>query len=153
MSVQFNSFQQNIPKQTWVVFLDFDNTITSLDVLDGIMKQFAIGQKWKTLQKKWENGEINTLDCLKGQLDEISFTKEKLALYLSQIKIDPGFRKLLSFLKKRDIPVIIVSDNFDIIIKQILKNNRLHKRIKIYSNKYLNLKLIKISSLNFLENF
>ncbi len=135
MSAPFKSLSKIISRRKPIVFFDFDNTITPFDILDEIIKQFAVGNKWGEIQKKWEAGEMNTLDCLKTQMASVRITKKELFQYLSEIKIDPIFSELLIFLKKKKVPAVIVSDNFDLIIRRILLNNGLSKTIKVYSNK------------------
>lgn len=115
------------------VFFDFDNTITRFDILDDIIKRFSKNKKWQKLEKAWKQGKIGSRECLAGQLKEVSITRAKLLKYLSKIKVDPYFIKLLKFFKTRGIRPVILSDSFHFIIRRILKNNRI-KDIKIYCN-------------------
>ena len=116
-----------------VVFFDFDNTITSLDVLDDLLEKFTVDEKWKALEKKWQAGKIGTKECLEGQLRSVRISRGTLEKYLAKIAIDPFFAKLLQFLRGRKIPVVIVSDNFSWIIKKILKNKGI-TGVRVYSN-------------------
>ena len=50
------------------VFIDFDNTITCGDVLDGIIEQFATNDSWRTLEEAWVAGRIGARACLDGQM-------------------------------------------------------------------------------------
>ena len=52
-----------------VVFLDFDNTITSYDVFDNMLERFAKSQGWVALEKNWKEGRIGSRECLAGQMD------------------------------------------------------------------------------------
>ena len=51
-----------------MVFLDFDNTITSLDVLDAVIGRFSIDQKWMVHEEAWKEGKIGSRQCLEAQL-------------------------------------------------------------------------------------
>ena len=115
------------------VFFDFDNTITPFDVLDDIVQRFSVNKDWVRLEKLWKQGKIGSKECLQGQMRLLRLDKKGLLKYLSQIKIDPYFKKLLALLKKEGIKPIILSDNFSFIINNILKNNKVG-RIKVYSN-------------------
>lgn len=115
------------------VFFDFDNTISQFDVLDDIIKKFSIDKNWMEFEELWKNGKIGSKECLKNQLLSVRVTKKELAKYLSGIKIDPYFHKLIDLLKKERIKPVILSDNFSFIIKSILENNRV-KKIKLYCN-------------------
>jgi 2,3-diketo-5-methylthio-1-phosphopentane phosphatase len=117
-----------------IVFFDFDNTLTSFDILDDIIARFSINKNWVNLERAWQSGKIGSLECLRGQLHSIRITKENLLKYLSKIRIDSNFNKLLILLREKGIKSIIVSDSFSFLIKNILKNNGL-KGIKVYSNR------------------
>ena len=43
-----------------MVFLDFDNTITSLDVLDAVIGKFSVDQKWMIYEEAWKEGKIGS---------------------------------------------------------------------------------------------
>lgn len=117
-----------------VVFFDFDNTISHFDVLDDIISRFSINNEWERLEKLWEAGKIGSKECLEGQLRQVRITRRELSRYLSEIKIDPYFDKLIATLKHEGIKPVILSDNFSFIIKSVLENNGI-TGLKIYSNK------------------
>jgi 2,3-diketo-5-methylthio-1-phosphopentane phosphatase len=116
------------------VFFDFDNTITHFDVLDNIVETFARDKKWIAFENAWKKGKIGSKECLSGQLRSVRIDKKSLARYLSKIKVDPYFKKIIALLKKRGVLPVIVSDSFSFFLKYILKNNGVGN-IKIYSNK------------------
>lgn len=115
------------------IYFDFDNTITPFDVLDDIIERFAVNDDWKAMEKKWASGKIGAKECLEGQLKCVRVSRTKLSGYLSGIKVDPYFHRILDALGERDIAPVILSDNFHFIVDSILKNNGI-KKIKIYSN-------------------
>lgn len=116
------------------VFFDFDNTLTSSDVLDDIVESFAVDKKWVDFENAWKKGEIGSKECLSLQLKSVRIEKKGLEDYLSRIKIDPYFKKIITLLKKRRVMPVIVSDSFSFFLEYILKNNGI-KGLKIYSNK------------------
>jgi 2,3-diketo-5-methylthio-1-phosphopentane phosphatase len=116
------------------VFFDFDNTIVTFDVLDDLIQRFAKNRRWQTLEEAWQKGTISSGQCLKGQLGTLRIKKKELLRYLSRIKIDRYFPKLLSLFKRHGIKPLIVSDSFSFLIENILRNNGI-KGIKVYSNK------------------
>ena len=121
-------------KSKFIVFFDFDNTITKIDVIDDMLERFSEDDGWKDLEKRWQREEIGSRECLKGQVEGIRVRKKRLDGYLSTVKIDPYFKKLLRLFKSRGIPHLIVSDNFDYILKSILKRNDI-PGIEVYCNK------------------
>ena len=84
-----------------VCFFDFDNTITTFDVLDGIIKRFAKDKNWVKLEENWRAGKIGSRECLSGQLKSVKASKKELLSYLDSVKLDKSFCELLNFLKKK----------------------------------------------------
>lgn len=121
-------------KKNVVVFFDFDNTITTLDVFDDMLFRFAADDSWQKLEARWKNKEINSRQCLEGQIKTIGITKDSLDRYLSTVKIDPYFKRLLGLLRRRRVKTVVLSDNFDYILKRILAKNKI-SALKVYSNK------------------
>ncbi|MFA5149375.1 MAG: MtnX-like HAD-IB family phosphatase [Candidatus Omnitrophota bacterium] len=117
-----------------VVFFDFDNTIATCDVFDNMLPRFSRDDLWVKLEKDWQKGKIGSHACLKGQINGISITKRALDKYLSSIKLDPYFKKIVKALSASKIKMLVLSDNFDYILKRILGFNSI-KNLKIYSNK------------------
>jgi 2,3-diketo-5-methylthio-1-phosphopentane phosphatase len=118
----------------YTVFFDFDNTITSFDVIDDMLERFSMDESWIKLENKWKSGKIGSKACLKGQIGSIRISKNKLNSYLKRVKIDPHFKKTLSLLRSEKIKTFVLSDNFDYILKNILKSNGV-KGLPVFSNK------------------
>jgi 2-hydroxy-3-keto-5-methylthiopentenyl-1-phosphate phosphatase len=124
-----------INPESCIVFFDFDNTIATCDVFDTMLPSFSRDDLWMELEKKWQDGKIGSRDCLEGQIRGMSITKNSLDRYLSSIKLDPHFKKLVRLLNSKRIRTIVLSDNFDYILKRILNYHNRIKKLKIYSNK------------------
>lgn len=121
-----------------VILTDFDGTITTRDVLDEILERFA-DKKWLELEKKWLAGEIGSKECLLQQAALVSVTSDQLEELLNSIKIDPDFPAFLQYCFTQEIPIRIVSDNFQWFIRHILRNSlpnfsHILDRIPIYCN-------------------
>lgn len=116
------------------VFFDFDNTITVSDVLDDAIKRFAVDKSWIELEEAWGAGKIGSRECLSGQLRSVRVSKNEFFQYLTTVKIDPFFKKILEFLQTKAIKPVILSDNFLFMVRRILKKQGI-TGIKIYSNR------------------
>ncbi|MDD5669936.1 MAG: MtnX-like HAD-IB family phosphatase, partial [Candidatus Omnitrophica bacterium] len=116
---------QKIDKKRCVVFFDFDNTVTAVDVLDDMIERFSTDNRWKELEARWKKGEIGSRKCLEGQLEGIRITRKFLNEYLGSIRLDPYFKLLVNFIRHREIRAYIISDNFDYFLKTVLKHNNL----------------------------
>jgi 2,3-diketo-5-methylthio-1-phosphopentane phosphatase len=107
------------------VFIDFDNTITCGDVLDGIIEKFATNDSWRALEEAWVAGRIGARACLEGQLLVLRASWPELAQYLDRVRLDPGFAALRDLLRRERIELTIVSDNFDLFVGHILRQRDL----------------------------
>lgn len=107
----------------WMVFMDFDNTITGVDVLDAVIERFSVSREWTAYEEAWKAGKIGSRECLEAQLRFVRVTRKGLAEYVKEIPLDPFFLRLLRTLRAKKIPLIIVSDSFSFIIKTILKHH------------------------------
>ena len=85
------------------VFLDFDNTMTTSDVLDDVIRRFSINDQWIALQKAWEEDKIGTKECLEGQLRNVRVTKNALYRFLKKVELDPHFHQLLALLVHEEL--------------------------------------------------
>ncbi len=117
-----------------IVFFDFDNTIAACDVFDDIVMRFSKDKRWISLEEKWKEGKIGSRECLEGQIKGIRITKRALDAHLSGIKLDLYFKRLVAFLSAKKIKKMILSDNFDYVLKRILNHYSLNN-LKVYSNK------------------
>ncbi len=107
------------------VFIDFDNTISVGDVLDGVIEQFATDGSWRTLEAAWEAGSIGARECLDGQMRGLRATWPDLTRHLDQVALDPGFAALREVLRREQIELTVVSDNFDLLIEHVLRRHGL----------------------------
>jgi len=123
-----------IKPERYRVFFDFDNTITRKDIFDDMLVCFSKNQRWKKLERDWREGKIGSRACLSGQIKGIRINKDRLDSYLSDVKPDPYFKKLIHFFNLKKIKVTVLSDNFDYILKKVLDGN-CNGRLKVYSNR------------------
>lgn len=119
-------------------FLDFDGTITQSDVVDSVLERFA-SSEWRKVEKEWVDGKIGSRECLKKQIGFVSTTPDRLDALLSEVSLDPYFISFLKRARDLNIPVAVLSDGFDLIIRNVLERSlvdfpQLLKDLPIYSN-------------------
>ncbi len=117
-----------------MVFFDFDNTIATRDTFDGMLPLFSQDRRWMALEEEWKKGKISSRECLAGQLAGLRLAREKLDRYLRGVKLDPYFKGLLGLLRRKKIKTVVLSDNFDYILKAVFKNHAV-RNLKVYCNK------------------
>ena len=102
------------------VFIDFDNTISRGDVLDGLIERFAEGGAWRELEAEWAAGRIGARACLDGQLRSMRGTWPEFVAHLGSVELDPGFGRLRGVLREARVELVILSDNFDLFVGELL---------------------------------
>jgi len=102
-----------------VVFLDFDGTISRVDVVDAILDRYA-DPEWLRVEQDWKAGKIGSRACLAEQMALVLAPRADLDALLATIEIDPGFVPLLEACDAAAIRAHIVSDGFDYCIARIL---------------------------------
>lgn len=104
------------------IFLDFDGTITTIDVGYTFFKVFAHG-KAEDVVRKYRQGVITAVDCLKGECDiynEYPASAASVREFINSQKITAGFTDFVSYCKSQNYPVTIISAGFDFYIQPIL---------------------------------
>jgi 2,3-diketo-5-methylthio-1-phosphopentane phosphatase len=107
-------------KFTPVVFCDFDGTITQLDVTDAILTQLA-HPSWQEIEQQWMQGTIGSRECLERQIALVDAPVRELHAVIDALAIDTEFKAFCKFTRKQGLPLYILSDGFDYVIRRILK--------------------------------
>ncbi len=109
----------------FVVFSDFDGTITERDVIISIMAKFA-PPKWKSVMRDILEEKITISEGVQKLFSLIPSNRkdEILDWVLKNIKIRKGFKEFLEFLNKRNIPFIVLSGGLDFYVYEYLKPYR-----------------------------
>jgi 2-hydroxy-3-keto-5-methylthiopentenyl-1-phosphate phosphatase len=120
-------------------FIDFDGTISLVDVVDAVLERFAL-KEWKAIERQWTQGRIGSRACLAKQMDLVRASKKQLQTLVDSIRIDPHFAGFLRLTMELGMPVTVLSDGFDFIIRRVLKkalqkDPGLLKHLDIYCNR------------------
>ena len=103
-------------------FIDFDGTITTVDVVDTLLQRFA-DKSWMDVEKEWAEGHIGSRECLDRQIWLVRATQQDVERLMAEVRIDAHFVEFLETARKLAVPVTVVSDGFDVLIREILKKN------------------------------
>jgi 2-hydroxy-3-keto-5-methylthiopentenyl-1-phosphate phosphatase len=109
--------------KTPIIFCDFDGTITLSDNIVSIMKHFA-PPEWETLKDSVLNQTISIREGV-GKMFSLlpSKLKEEIVQHVEKIGIfRAGFSEFVTFTKKQEIPLYIVSGGIDFFVYPILKD-------------------------------
>jgi 2,3-diketo-5-methylthio-1-phosphopentane phosphatase len=113
--------------------IDFDGTITDVDVVDSIIEEFA-ESGWEAIEELWLRGAIGSAECLRRQVALINAPVITLLDYVDSFKIDPHFSGFVNYLREKGMPFAIVSDGFRVLIERILNNAGIGGIPSIYAN-------------------
>ncbi len=119
--------------QRTALFLDFDNTITQGDVLDGIVERFSAGDDWRLWESEWQQGRLSTAECLERQVAGLRATEDELREHAQNVALDPGFARIVRWAATSRVPLRILSDNFRPIIEAVLAHHG-HRGLSVVAN-------------------
>lgn len=115
------------------IYCDFDGTISKEDSVNKFLSLFA-DEKWLEVEELWKEQKISSKECLAKQVALLpKMDKKTFDDYVNSIEIDDYFVEFYNYLKTKNIELVILSDGFDLFIKETLKRNGLSE-IKYYTN-------------------
>ena len=114
-------------------FIDFDGTITTVDVGDTMFETFGGTACLRSIEE-YRNEKISAVECFRQEcLACGSVNKEHLDAFLDNQPIDISFAGFVEFCKARDIECTVLSDGMDYYIDRILRHHNL-PAVSYYSN-------------------
>lgn len=103
-----------------VCYVDFDGTITTLDVGDAMFEEFG-GASATAAVREYREGRISAVECFMRESDACgSFSVSRLDEFLATVEIDKSFIGFVSFCRSHRFEVCILSDGMDYYISSIL---------------------------------
>ncbi|MGB9702582.1 MAG: MtnX-like HAD-IB family phosphatase [Candidatus Kapaibacteriota bacterium] len=125
------NYEKNL-KQIFI-FSDFDATISQNDLTDVLFEKYG---DFRGNLAKLINGTINIFEYWKEFIRSLptNFFDNELQEFIKEEQIDPYFLQFYIFCKNENLPISIVTDNFDKITEPYLNYNKIED-FKLYSNK------------------
>jgi 2-hydroxy-3-keto-5-methylthiopentenyl-1-phosphate phosphatase len=116
-----------------IVFCDFDGTVSRRDVGNRLLHHFS-GGTTNAIVRDWLEGRIDSRECLLRECALARATEEELRQFSLSQEIDPHFPELVSLLRERGIPLVVLSDGLDFYIGLIFEKYGL-TNIEFYANR------------------
>lgn len=114
--------------------MDFDGTVTEIDVGEAIFREFGDKDKSDEIVNDLLNDRISSKECWIKLCDSIpKIEKNTLDEFIDKMNVDPTFNNLIEYCKERETELYILSDGFDYYVDKILEKNNI-KGIKTFSN-------------------
>ncbi len=122
---------------SYIVFTDFDGTVTRNDIGDTMFHKFGDREQSAAAFRDALAGIITAQECWRRSCATIpSLSRKELAAFVALQQVDPGFHGFVRYCSDRSIPVHIVSDGFDVYIRQVLQQEQL-TALPSYSNELI----------------
>ncbi len=111
---------------------DFDGTATLIDVTNTLYLEFG-DEVCRANMERWSRGEITTPEELQICFSRMYRWKEEMEAFLDGVPLDPGFKTLVSFCRRRRYAFAVLSDGLHWYIDRILERHEFED-IKVYAN-------------------
>jgi 2,3-diketo-5-methylthio-1-phosphopentane phosphatase len=116
-----------------LIFCDFDGTIMRSDTCLELCAHFADSSAWLGLEDKWQDRKVGSIEMARAVLGTIHAPLSEILSRLEQGEVCAGFADFARFCREHTLPLIIVSDGYDAIIKRVLERLGLFS-LPVYSN-------------------
>lgn len=116
------------------IFMDFDGTISKVDVGDVLFRKFGKEEITNKIVDDLLNDKISSRECWTQLCESVdSINKKELDKFILSIEVESSFHKFVKYCNEHNFNLFILSDGFDYYINKILNREDL-SHLKIYSN-------------------
>lgn len=117
----------------YTFFCDFDGTVSVNDVTDVLLAAYALPQ-WRDIEELWRAGDIGSMECMRRQVALLRCSRKELDALADDVAIDPRFPEFVAACRDAGVPVTILSDGLDYVIRRVLGNHGL-AALPVYANR------------------
>lgn len=115
-----------------LVLCDFDGTIITRDSCVELSSRWSSGIDWEALELEWQQGSRSTADVARLVLDSVTVPLSTILDQLQAIPLRAGFPEFVAHCARAQIPLLVVSDGYEIIIRRTLSKERFD--LPVYAN-------------------
>ncbi len=122
---------------SYIVFTDFDGTITHNDIGDSMFEVFGNPEKCSEAFRETRDGKIGMPEGWRRSCATVeSLSVAAFDSFVEWQAIDTGFHRFEQYCASKSIPIHIVSDGFDLYIRHVLDREQL-SHLPFYSNELI----------------
>ena len=105
------------------IFCDFDGTVAVSDVGNLLFQTFGTSRCGEII-RDYEQGKIEAKEYWRRGCETVrNLTSDQLRAFARQQILDPYFSSFVDFCTERGIPFFLLSDGFDIYLKEMLRQH------------------------------
>jgi 2-hydroxy-3-keto-5-methylthiopentenyl-1-phosphate phosphatase len=102
------------------VFLDFDGTISTVDVGVHLLTRAAPDQ-WREIDEQFRRGVIDSRECILDEWDLVQGDEGTLRAIAAEVALDPGVGPLVDALRAAGAELTVVSDGFGFYVDDAVR--------------------------------
>ncbi len=103
------------------VVVDFDGTITEVDLLDQIARHFGNPAVYQEVEDGLHAGTITLRECITREFEPVTAPLDEVVVWvLERSRIRPGFRDLVALAHERGWGLVVLSSGFVELIEPVL---------------------------------
>jgi 2-hydroxy-3-keto-5-methylthiopentenyl-1-phosphate phosphatase len=106
------------------VFLDFDGTISTVDVGVHVLTR-AAPDEWRVIDENFRRGVIDSRECILDEWDLVEGDEATLRAIAAEVALDPGVGPLVDALRAAGAELTVVSDGFGFYVEDAVRPFRL----------------------------
>ena len=122
---------------SYIVFTDFDGTITHNDIGDTMFEVFGNPEKCSEAFRETRDGKIGMPEGWRRSCATVeALSVAAFDSFVELQTIDTGFHRFEQYCASKSIPIHILSDGFDLYIRRVLDREQL-SHLPFYSNELI----------------
>jgi len=104
------------------VVLDFDGTITEIDLLDEMAQRFGDSAVYQEVEDGIHAGTITLQRCITREFEPVTMPMDEMVAWaLANVAVRPGLPELVAFARARGWAARVLSSGFEEIIEPVLR--------------------------------
>ena len=103
-----------------VYFVDFDNTVSLVDVWDNIVTRFAEGDA-EHIVHDYDSGRISSHEFNRRLVEMLRADEDEVRAFVMSMDIDPSFPRFVRLAREWGRDLTLLSDGYDFYIQPLLE--------------------------------
>ena len=123
-----------VNEKVFKIFIDFDGTITKVDVGEMFTDIFGDPDKNKEIIRLWVEDKITSPESWYLMFENVLIDENKFNEFIATVQIDKTFIDFIDYSIRNNFEIRVLSDGFDIYINKILERENI-TGLEVYCNK------------------